>query len=54
MAMPTLHAATGTLTCGLNTTLTINHAAAMVSRMPAHANHDNDDDTEHVLIKLLM
>ena len=38
MALPTLHAATGTLTSGLITTLTISRAARMVSKRLAHAN----------------
>ena len=36
MALPTLHVATGTLTSGLITTLTISRAARMVSKRPAH------------------
>ena len=46
MALPTPTVATGTLTCGLNTTPITSLAAAMVSRTPVHAKYCH---TEHEL-----
>ena len=49
MGLPTLHAANGTTTCLLNTTLTISRAAVMVLKIPAHANLLIFVDIDHLL-----